>query len=361
MRLIRAVIAAVVLVPVVGFAQPDPKVAPPTTVTSPSLPQTPLQPAAKMKQIAVIDLPGKPGYDSIAFANGMLLMSHSSADTVDIFDPVKRRLVAQVQGVSEPRGIAVDPQAELAYIAGHGANNITVLNTHDWSVKGVVGLKHAPENVLFVPGTGSLLVSNPVNRSVSVVSTDSLGKKDAELAVIDVQGRPQQMAWDPAQRVAYLAIEDRAEIAVVDPTHTDSAILKRIPVHASQPTGVVFDSAARKLYVAVRYAVLQLDPENGAEISRAAADAGTDTLWLDPDSKVLYAAAGDGTVNVYGVAGLLQAQNEFRADVRGHAIAFDPATHMMYLGGGREGKSKILIMRPTSIAPAQQAQTAENR
>jgi hypothetical protein len=124
---------------------------------------------------------------------------------------------------------------------------------------------------------------------------------------------------------------------------------------------VVFDPAARKLYVAVRYAVLQIDPENGAEISRAAAGAGTDTLWLDQDSKTLYAAAGDGTVDVFGIAGLLQAENEFRADVRGKAIAFDPATRMMYLGGGREGKSKILIMRPADGAPAQEAQTAENR
>ena len=362
MRLIRLVVlSAMVLVPALAFAQPDPKVVPETNLAAPSVPQNPQQASAKMKQVAIIDLPGKPGYDTITFANGMLLMSHSSADTVDIFDPVKRRLVAQVQGISEPRGMAVDPQTHLAYIAGHEGNSITVLDTQNWSVKGVIGLKHAPENLLLVPGTGSLLVSNPLNRSVSIVSTDSIGKKEAELAVIDVQGKPQQLAWDPAQHVAYLSVEDKAEIAVLDPARPESAIMKRIPVHASQPTGVVFDPAARKLFVAVRYAVLQIDPENGAEISRAAAGAGTDTLWLDQDSKTLYAAAGDGTVDVFGIAGLLQAENEFRADVRGKAIAFDPATRMMYLGGGREGKSKILIMRPADGAPAQEAQTAENR
>jgi DNA-binding beta-propeller fold protein YncE len=315
----------------------------------------------KMRQIAIIDLPGKPGYDAVAFANGMLLMSHTSANTVDIFDPARRRLVAQVQGVSGPRSIAVDTQGQLAYIAGQTNNSITVLNTKDWSVKGVIGLKHAPENLLFVPGTQSLLVSNPNNRSVSVVSTESIGKKEAELAVIDVQGKPQQMVWDPAKRVAYLAIEDRSEIAVLNPENPSAAVVKRFAVNASQPTGVVLDPDTRKLYVAVRYAVLQLEADTGNEISRAAAAAGTDTLWLDTASKALYAAAGDGSVNIYRVSGNIVTENEFRAEVRGHAIAFDPTTKMMYLGGGREGKAKVLILKEANLAPAGEAQTAENR
>jgi DNA-binding beta-propeller fold protein YncE len=315
----------------------------------------------KMRQIAIIELPGKPGYDAATFANGMLLMSHSSADTVDIFDPVKRRLVAQVQGISEPRGIAVDLQSGLAYIAAQGANSITVLDTKDWSVRGVIGLKHAPENLLLIPGTGSLLVSNPGNRSVSVVSTESIAKKEAELATIDVRGKPQQLAWDPSRRVAYLALEDRAEIVALNPTNVSDAIVKRFPVNASQPTGLIFDAAANRLFVAVRYAVLQLDAETGNEVARAPAAAGTDTLWLDQSSKTLYAAAGDGSVNIYRINGNIAADNEFRAEVRGHAIAFEPNSKMMYLSGGREGKSKVLILKQANIAPVAEAQTAENR
>ena len=315
----------------------------------------------KMRQIAIIELPGRPGYDTTAFANGMLLMAHSAANTVDIFDPVKRRLVAQVQGIGEPRGIVVDPQTGLAYIAARSTNSITVLNTKDWSVAGVIALKHAPENLALLPTTKSLLVSNPLNASVSVVSLESLGKKDAELATIDLGGRPQQIVWDPTRHVAYVAVEDRSEIAVIDPANTSSPLVKRFKVEASQPTGLAFDPGSRKLFVAVRYAVLQMDPDAGIEIARAPAAAGTDTLWFDDANKRLYAAAGDGSVYIFRVDGNITTENEFRAEVRGHSLAYDPTTKMMYLSGGREGKSKVLILKEAATAPAAEAQTAENR
>jgi DNA-binding beta-propeller fold protein YncE len=315
----------------------------------------------KMRQIAIIELPGRPGYDATAFANGMLLMAHSAANTVDIFDPVKRRLVAQVQGIGEPRGIVVDPQSGLAYIAARSTNSITVLNTKDWSVAGVIGLKHAPENIALLPTEKALLVSNPMNASVSVVSLDSLGKKDAELATIDLAGRPQQIAWDPTKHVAYVAVQDRREIAVVDPANASAPITKRIKVEASQPTGLAFDPGSRKLFVAVRYAVLQIDPDAGIEVARAPAAAGTDTLWFDDANKRLYAAAGDGSVHIFRVDGNITSENEFRAEVRGHSLAYDPTTKMMYLSGGREGKSKVLILKEAGTAPAGEAQTAENR
>lgn len=315
----------------------------------------------KMRQIAIIELPGRPGYDTTAFANGMLLMAHSAANTVDIFDPVKRRLVAQVQGIGEPRGIVVDPQTGLAYIAARSTNSITVLNTKDWSVAGVIGLKHAPENIALIPTEKSLLVTNPMNASVSIVSLDSLGKKDAELSTIDLGGRPQHLAWDPTKHVAYVAIEDRSEIAVLDPANASAPITKRIKVEASQPTGLAFDPGSRKLFVAVRYAVLQIDPDAGIEVARAPAAAGTDTLWFDDANKRLYAAAGDGSVHIFRVDGNITSENEFRAEVRGHSLAYDPTTKMMYLSGGREGKSKVLILKDAGTAPAGEAQTAENR
>jgi DNA-binding beta-propeller fold protein YncE len=315
----------------------------------------------KMRQIAIIELPGRPGYDAAAFANGMLLMAHSAANTVDIFDPIKRRLVAQVQGIGEPRGIVVDPQSGLAYIAARSTNSITVLNTKDWSVAGVIGLKHAPENIALVPTAKSLLVSNPMSASVSVVSLESLGKKDAELATIDLGGRPQQIAWDATRHVAYVAVEDRSEIAVIDPANGSAPIVKRFKVEASQPTGLAFDPGSRKLFIAVRYAVLQMDPDAGVEVARAPAAAGTDTLWFDDASKRLYAAAGDGSVHIFRVSGNIATENEFRAEVRGHALAYDPTTKMMYLSGGREGKSKVLILKEATTAPTGEAQTAENR
>src|SRR5207248_1724760 len=111
-----------------------------------------------LRQIASLDLPGTPGFDDMVMVNGNLVIAHHGANTVDIFDPVKRRMVAQIRGIESPHGLAVDEQGGLFYIAGSGSNTITVVSSKDWQVQGVVGLKHSPENLLLVPEMNSLLI-----------------------------------------------------------------------------------------------------------------------------------------------------------------------------------------------------------
>src|SRR5947209_7125875 len=67
--------------------------------------------SAQLKQVAIVDLPGRPGSDAVAFANGHLVIAHAAAGTVDIFSQTRRRVVAQVTGLARPSGIAVDEAA----------------------------------------------------------------------------------------------------------------------------------------------------------------------------------------------------------------------------------------------------------
>jgi hypothetical protein len=59
----------------------------------------------QLRPLALVDLPGMPGFDEVVFANGSLVLTHNSANTVDIVDPIKRRLVAQIKNVDSPRGL----------------------------------------------------------------------------------------------------------------------------------------------------------------------------------------------------------------------------------------------------------------
>jgi len=132
-------------------------------------------------------------------------------------------------------------------------------------------------------------------------------------------------------------------------------IAKKIHLNASQPTGIALDAAQRRLFVAVRSAVLVLDPATGTETARIASPQGTDTLWFDASSRTLYASASDGSVS------MIQGNNnqfthvERPTDVRGHTLAVDSEKNMVYLAGGREGRSKLVIMRRAG-QPVQNAQ-----
>lgn len=313
--------------------------------------------AQKLRQIAILDLPGRPGFDSVVFANGKLVIAHHGANQVEVFDPQRRRLAAEVTGIQDPRGMSADVQGNRVYIAT--ATGIAVLNTKDWKVENILPTKNPPENILFVPQTNTIFTTSPAEHMVSAISADH----GSEVASFDVQGRPEQMAWDPQNGELYVTVQDRAEILALNPQNAQNPVARHGKLSASQPTGILLDAASRRLYVAVRYAVLQLDADSFNEISRVPGAAGTDGLWLDGPGNTLYATAADGTVNIISVSpGKITSQNEYRADVRGHAFAYDSENKLIFMPGGREGRSKLVILKQVggaSAAPVKAAVTAQ--
>lgn len=297
-----------------------------------------------LRQIAMLDLPGKPGFDDVVFANGHLIMAHKGANTVDIFEPAKRRLVAQVNNVADPRGIVADEANQRVYIAAAASNSIVVISSADWQVQGVIGLEQSPDALLLLPKGGELAVTLPLARSVAFVATNAIGQQKAERETVNVGGRPQKMAWDPQKNILYTTIEETAEVVAVNPAQGE--VSNRMKLTASQPTGIAFDPNSRQLFVAVRYAVLQVDADSGREISRVPAAAGTSNLWLEAQSNTLFASGVDGSVQIINVSPeRLTSTEELVSAVRGNGLAWDPANKLMFLPGGREGKSKLVILK----------------
>src|SRR5260370_12026856 len=127
--------------------------------------------AAQLRQIAIIDVPGRPGFDATAMVNGYLVMAHAGANTVEIFDPSKRRLIARVNGMSEPRGIAVDEQGGRIYVANAGNNTVTVISSQDWMVQDNISVPASPDALLYVPQTQTLYIGNWHGGSISAIPT----------------------------------------------------------------------------------------------------------------------------------------------------------------------------------------------
>src|SRR5258708_19947751 len=73
--------------------------------------------AAKLRQVAMIDLPGNPGFNHVALANGQVVITRPETNTIEIFSPVKRRVVARISQVENPRGIPVDGEGGRIYVA----------------------------------------------------------------------------------------------------------------------------------------------------------------------------------------------------------------------------------------------------
>jgi DNA-binding beta-propeller fold protein YncE len=304
---------------------------------------------AKLREIALLDIPGRPGFETLAFAKGYLVMAHDGAGTVDIFDPAKRRFVAQISGIISARGVAVDDASARVYIADADTNSIDVVNSNNWHVEDRIQLTRTPENLLLIPGTSNMIATNPYARSLTLVSRQI----NQEMQVVDIGGHPDLMAYDPIRNAVFVTIEDQNSVAAYAVSlERDAKPLKTIKLNGSQPTGIILNPTSRTLFIAVRFAVLAVDADSGAELSRVPVAAGTDRLWLDSEGSAIYAASSDGTVTTIKVNGRqLAYDSELKTDVKGHSLAFDPERKLIYVPGGREGKSKMVILKQFGALP----------
>ena len=294
--------------------------------------------AARLRQVAMIDLPGQPGFDAVAMANGHLLVAHSAADSVDIFDVGKRRVIAQVKHVRGASGIAVDDKNERVYLSSPDARSIVAISSKTWDVEGVIPVQSEVEHILYVPDNGRLYLA--ISRDQSLGYIDFANKN--EVHKLDAGGMPMRLAYDPAKKLIYATLEDKHSVSAYD---LDLKPVSEWVLKASQPTGMTLDANSRRLYVAVRYAVVTLDADSGAELSRVGAPAGVDSLWLDRESGTVYAAAGGSVCILKTREGGLTNEAELNVDVRGHSLAYDPNSKLIYVPGGREGRSKLLILK----------------
>ncbi len=302
--------------------------------------------APALKQVAVLDLPGRPGFDEIALVHGMILVSHPGAGVVDLFDPQKRRIVGHIRNMWSPRGVAVDEDAHRVYIANAGARNIVVVSTTDWQVKRTIPVDSAPDALFVLPSGHILYVTFPESESIAAVDlAENQGAGDTANAQgvtrLAVDGRPYAFAYDPSRKRLFLTLQDRRSVLVLSPELTRIASFS---LNASEPTGIVFSRHYDRLYVAVRYAVLALDPGSGEELSRSAVAGGIDQLSLDEASSSLLGVS-QGSVFVVPASGSLGPASELDVEVKGHSLAYDSATGYLYLPGGREGRSKLLILK----------------
>ncbi len=294
--------------------------------------------AGRLRQIAMVDLPGQPGFEAVAMVNGSLLLAHSAADTVDVFDLTKRRVIAQVKHVRGASGIAVDEKNQRVFLSSPDRRSIVVISSSTWDVQGMIPVQSEAEHILYVPSNNRLYMANSRDQSIAYVD---LAANNA-VHKLDANGLVERLAFDPGKNLIYATLQDKHSVAAYD---LELKPVSNWVLKASQPTGMALDDKARRLYVAVRYAVVTLDADSGAELSRIGAPAGVDSLWLDQPGGTLYAAAG-GTVSIMKTRdGGLTHDSELNVDVRGSSLAYDPNTKLIYMPGGRDGRSKLLIMK----------------
>jgi DNA-binding beta-propeller fold protein YncE len=283
-------------------------------------------------------------YASLDPAHGTLWLAHMGDGSIEAFDVKTNRVVLTVplSPSASVRGILV--ANGKVYAAAQGLGGVVVLD-------GSTGKRIATVTAGDVDG----LAYDPVTQRV-FVSDESGGRDtvidartDRPIGTVVLGGEAGNTQYDPVSRHIFVGVQDRNELAEIDPMALK--ILRRYALPGCESShSVAIDPGERAAYVGCQhnFRLVRLELPTARVTGSGAVGVGVDVLALDPGLHRLYAASESGVVSVYDVGeGALRRIAQAFLHLNAHVVAVDPSTHRVYFPlQNVAGKPVLRVMEP---------------
>ncbi len=285
--------------------------------------------------VAKIALPGKGGHgDWVTYdpdTKDVYVALHESG--VAIVDTVARKVVADVEPVKGPNGIAYD--AGYVYAAAGDSNELVVISKGDWKIAGRVKTKGTSPDGVWVPSLGTVVVASDDNNWLEVYSGGATPHliRTIDLLPAHPKSGPDVGVYVSSKRLLYMPDDSLVEAVDVNTGKITRWVDTQVPLAKTGGTkNMSYDPKTNRLWVGTTAKkVLVLDADTLKVVGSTPARAAIDQVSWDPELRLIYTF--EGSANGFEV---------FNADTM-EAVAYvdtgsgnthtgdvDPRTHLVY-------------------------------
>jgi DNA-binding beta-propeller fold protein YncE len=255
------------------------------------------------KTIVLSDVTGKFDHFAIDLAGDRLFAASGGKHSVEVIDLKTDKVEQSIAGLGKPHGLAWVPGTGSLYVSDGALAELRVYKGQPLALTGSIKLSDDADDMVYDPGTRLLFVghggsdsANPAR--VAVVDTDHFGL----VANIAVAAHPEAIEIDPQGQRVFANIADSNEVTVIG-TASKSVSANWKLTRAGQNVPVAFDKEHELIYVACRKPgmVIAMDAATGKEIASAQTAEGADDLFYDSALNRIYVITGAGEVDAYQV------------------------------------------------------------
>jgi YVTN family beta-propeller protein len=284
-----------------------------------------------------------------------LYVTNSADTTVDVIDPVARKVVQVIDGIPKPHGIAFSPDGRRVYVSSESEHVLDVVDQPSGKIIKKIALSGLPHNIAITKNGGRVLVCIKSDPGVlDVVDTVSLERVKS----IPMKGGLHNV---------YVTPDGKYAVVGSPPAH----ILTVIDLQTEQPAWEIkFDTAIHpiametgpngstsRLFVQLGYfhGFVVVDFTTHKEVSRidlltepkgfeaeALPEGTSHGIGVDPDGKTLWvASASTRSVFVYSLPDLKLLGN-VPTGVQPDWLSFSPDGKMVYVSNTEEGTVSMI-------------------
>jgi YVTN family beta-propeller protein len=180
---------------------------------------------------------------NIAGATPFAYITNGESNNVSVIDTTTNNVIATVNGLNYPFGVAVSPDGTKVYVTNSDDTTVSVINTTTNNVIATVSTGIRPLGIAVTPDGKKVYVANEYEQTVSVIDTVT----NNVIATVHAGGGPLGVAVSPNGTRAYVTNAFTNAVIVIDTaTNTDIATVNV----GNNPTGVAVTPDGKKVYVA---------------------------------------------------------------------------------------------------------------
>lgn len=308
------------------------------------------QKSGPLQNVADVPMPGPAvrfDYQSLDQSQSRLYLSHMNANQLVVFDVRKREVIANLDGFPSVHGVWAVPELGRVYASATGEHKVAVVDMKTLKTIARVGPVTYPDGIAYAPGPTRVFVSDEHGNADAVIDTAT----NSPIATIPLGGGAGNTVYDSDSGHILVAVHGKNDLVAIDP---DTAkIIGRYPlVGIENPHGIALDVTNRLAFVAgeenAKLALVDLTTMKVLATYPVGED--PDVLAFDPGLKLVYVSAESGQVTVFRVNGkALVALGGFFTP-HAHTVSVDPATHLVYFPlQDVDGHPVLRIMRPVGV------------
>jgi len=286
------------------------------------------QTAPGYKVVQTWKLGGDGGWDYLTVdADGRRLFIARS-NRVMVVDEDSGKLVTEIPDTPGVHGVALVPELGRGFISAGGEDMVVVFDLQTLKVVNKIKVGTRPDAIVYDPFTKRVFTFNAGSHDTTAVDA----AKGEVAGTLALGGKPEFAASDE-KGTMFVNIEDTSELVAFDP---QKLVVKSRWKMAGceEPTGLAIDRKNRRLFAGCggNKKMAIVDADSGKVIDMPEIGQGCDATAFDPDQKLAFASAGDGTITVvredsadkFSVAETVKTQD------RARTMALDSKRHDLF-------------------------------
>ncbi len=232
--------------------------------------------------------------------------------------------VTTISGITQPKGLAANPDANLVYAAAYSTNALVVIDGSNHTIQRTITGIDSPNQVAYDSVRNRLYITNRDSQRLTVLDASTYGT----LAQVIVGQLPYGVAVNPLIQRVYVANYGSNTVQVIDAATLTVIETATLPNH---PTFVAVDLTRNTAYVVSNESgnIYAINPDNQVSFLLNAGDTGIVGLAVDEELDQLFISSVASKVYVYDLdTGVRRAEIVLPGTPK--ALVVNPGDHQVF-------------------------------